>query len=303
MRLRIGLGVMAATLTLWVFAGSASACLNADLTTSPSAGPGDPVSFSISGIEPGANYTVTFQGQTVASGTNATNNNGVSGTFSMPDLGSQEQTTYAEADTVHPEDGDSFHLTSSIEYLPPAPAAAPDQAAPAATSAPVSQGRRHHAQRQGPLASAPQGARVQNQESASTGTPAGSTPSNSLGSEPSPGNPSSASAEAKGSTHQSSSVPHRVLDALGSTTSVGPAKVPTMGLLLMALIFIAGTALTAFVIYLSQTGPDPEAAINAPAPLPSDPVEAELQEMIGDEMARQLLSDLELGDQVTPGSG
>jgi hypothetical protein len=70
-----------------------------------------------------------------------------------------------------------------------------------------------------------------------------------------------------------------------------------MGLLLMALIFIAGTALTGFVIYLSQAGPDPEAA-----PVPLDPVEAELQEMIGDEMARQLLSDLGLGERVTAGS-
>jgi hypothetical protein len=300
MRLRIGLGVTTAIAALWLFAGSAWACLTADLTTSPSAGPGDPVSFGISGIEPGAHYTVTFQGQTVASGTNTTNNNGVSGSFSMPDLGSQEQTTYAEADTIHPEDGESFHLTSSIEYLPPAPAAAPEQPAPAATSAPVSQAR-HHVRQQAPIAASPQVAK-QKQDPASTVAPAGSAPSNSVGSEPGPNDPGSGSAEAKGSTHESASVSHRALDALASTTSVGPAKVPTMGLLLMALIFIAGTALTGFVIYLSQTGPDPEAAIKAPAPVPLDPVEAELQEMIGDEMARQLLSDLELGERVTVGS-
>jgi hypothetical protein len=153
MRWRFGLGVIAAMAALWLFAGTSWACLTADLTTSPSAGPGDPVSFGISGIEPGAHYTVTFQGRTVASGTNTTNNNGVSGSFSMPDLGSQEQTTYAEADTIHPEDGESFHLTSSIEYLPPAPAAAPEQ--PAATSAPVPQAR-HHVHQQAPIAASPQ---------------------------------------------------------------------------------------------------------------------------------------------------
>jgi hypothetical protein len=52
------------------------------------------------------------------------------------------------------------------------------------------------------------------------------------------------------------------------------------------------------VIYLLQTGPDPRAAIKAPAPLGPDPVDVELQEMIADEMARQLLSDLDL-----PGAG
>jgi predicted lipid-binding transport protein (Tim44 family) len=128
---------------------------------------------------------------------------------------------------------------------------------------------------------------------------------NSVGSGSGSSQPSSETGSAKQaaqhSAGQSSSVPHQVLSALGSTTSVGPAKVPTMGLLMFALIFTLGTALTASFIYLSQRARlDPKAALKAPAPLPTDPVEAELQEMIGDALAKKLLADLELGEAVSP---
>ena len=120
MRIRVALGLTVVTATVLFLVGPAWGCLGEDLTTSPSAGPGDPVSFSISGIQPGAHYSVTFEGRGVASGTNTSSNNGVSGSFSMPDLGSSPRTVYAYADTVHPDDGDSFHLSSAIEYQPPA---------------------------------------------------------------------------------------------------------------------------------------------------------------------------------------
>src|SRR4029450_1992723 len=68
-RLRVGLGLTVVTATVLLLIAPAWGCLSEDLTTSPSAGPGDPVSFSISGIEPGAQYSVTFEGQGVASGT------------------------------------------------------------------------------------------------------------------------------------------------------------------------------------------------------------------------------------------
>jgi hypothetical protein len=77
---------------------------------------------------------------------------------------------------------------------------------------------------------------------------------------------------------------------------VGPARVPRLALGVAAVIFVLGTALAAFMVYLLRSGPDPKAAIRAPAPLGRDPVEAELQEMIADEMARQLLADLNLTD-------
>jgi hypothetical protein len=69
-----------------------------------------------------------------------------------------------------------------------------------------------------------------------------------------------------------------------------------MGLLVIAVIFLAGAALAAVVIYLFRSGPDPEAAKKSPVPPGLDPAEAELQEMIADEMARQLLDDLDLSE-------
>lgn len=299
MRLRIWLGVIAATVGLCAFVGSAWACLGADLTTSPNAGPGDPVSFSIAGIGLGANYTVTLQGQDVASGTNTTNDNGVSGSFTMPDLGRTAQTVYAEADTFHPDDGDSFHLTSAIAYQPPAsppPVSssrpAPSQSAPAGTRS--RSGHSDHPQTTAtPTKSASD--RVVGTEAVAAGAPV-----MDAGRDSSSATDSAAKSTANEHPQQtSSSVPNRVLHALGSSTTVGPAKVPTIGLLFMALIFIGGTALAACLVYLSQTGPDPRAALKAPAPLPEDPVEAELQEMIADGMARQLLADLELGESVS----
>jgi hypothetical protein len=89
-----------------------------------------------------------------------------------------------------------------------------------------------------------------------------------------------------------------VLDTVGGTTSVGPANVPTLGLLAIALILVVGLGLAGLVIYIFRNGPDPDAAVRDPAPPGPDPVEAELQELIAAEMARQLLSDLNLGEPV-----
>jgi hypothetical protein len=301
MRIRIASALFVAAATSLLLTGPAWACQQAHLTFSPSAGPGDTVSFSISSIEPGATYSIVLEGHEVASGVNDTSYNGVSGTFTMPDLGSQPQTAFGAGHTVHADDGDTQDPNASLQYDPPVspPSSTPQISAPAPTPTAVARHRAHRIRPQSPIAVAQQTAKKQKQDSPSTGSAAGSAPSNSIGSEPGPSDPSSGAGAAK--AHESSSVPRRVMDALGSSTEVGPAKVPTMGLLLMALIFIAGTALAAFVIYLSQTGPDPEAAIKAPAPVPLDPVEAELQEMIGTEMARQLLSDLELGEQLPVG--
>jgi hypothetical protein len=73
--------------------------------------------------------------------------------------------------------------------------------------------------------------------------------------------------------------------------------VPVVGLLAIGLILIAVGAIAAFVVYVWRSGPDPNAAVRDPAPSGPDPVEAELQQIIADEMARQLLSDLELTEQ------
>ncbi|HKH41761.1 MAG TPA: hypothetical protein VKA41_07870 [Solirubrobacterales bacterium] len=70
-----------------------------------------------------------------------------------------------------------------------------------------------------------------------------------------------------------------------------------MGLLLMAVIFVAASAVAAFLIYLFRSGPDLEAVTKSPEPPGPDPVEAELQGIIADEMARKLLSDLDLTEK------
>jgi hypothetical protein len=297
MRRRLVLGLLLGVVCSLLGAASASACAIANLRLDPSAGPGDTVSYSISGIEPSATYSFTIAGLTV-SGTNTNSYPGVSGTFTMPDLGSEEQTLTADGECSCPDGSESPGLIAHMQYLPPPPVATSEPAAPAQQADPSSGS---HSRRPAlPVALGKHVAEHQRHDGSSVSTAAGTSPADSVGSGPSPRQPSSGSDSAERPSGESSSVPHEVVRALGSTTSVGPAKVPTMGLLLMAIIFIAGTALAAFLIYLSQTGPDPQAALKSPAPLPEDPVEAELQEMIADEMASKLLADLELGEAVSP---
>jgi hypothetical protein len=314
-RIRVALGLTVVTATVLFLVVPAWGCLGEDLTTSPSAGPGDPVSFSISGIQPGAHYSVTFEGRGVASGTNTSSNNGVSGSFSMPDLGSSPRTVYAYADTVHPDDGDSFHLSSAIEYQPPA---APSSGGSSGASSGASSGSSSGASSTSDSTSAtgsaghdskqPHPSRNQNAP-ASSHHQANMNPSAKSETAATPGTVAAAhqpqvsasdsaapSKEKERSSGAGSSVPDRVLGKLGSTTSVGPANVPTIGLLAIAVIFLVGAVLAAIVIYLFRSGPDSEAAKNSPVPPGPDPAEAELQEMIADEMARQLLDDLDLSE-------
>lgn len=298
MRSRLGLVFLIAIVSCLAFTATASACPTAHLVLSPkTAGPGDTVSYSISGIDPNTTYSFTIAGITV-SGTNDSSP-GDSGTFTMPDLGSQEQVLTAQGQCTCPGDVTPTPLSDDLTYVPPTPASPPATTPPAKTTdVPATRvSRIRHHRPSPPVAVAKPSAQEEKRQGATpTGSAAGSAPSNSVGSQPGPRNPSSGSGESKQSETQSPSVPNKVLDAVGSTTKVGPADVPTIGLILMAVIVIAGAALAAFVIYLMRRGPDPEAAIKAPAPIDPDPVEAELQEIIAEEMARQLLSDLQLGE-------
>jgi hypothetical protein len=304
MRIWVAFGFLIGLLALFPLAGSASACATASLRLDPSAGPGDTVSFSISGIEPGATYTLNLAGHQVASGTNNAPYNGVSGTFTMPNLGTQPVTVTGFGHTFHAADSDAQDPVSSMAYEPPAPsstsspaASAPSKPEPEPEPEPKAVHPAPGVKVQPPVAVAQHTAKKQKQESPTTGSGARPAPADAVRSAPGPGDPNSGgSGEAKGSAEESSGVPHEVLDGIGSTTRVGPADVPTVGLLALGLIFIAGTAVAAFVIYLMRRGPDPKAAIKAPAPLGHDPVEVELQEMIAEEMARRLLSDLDLGE-------
>jgi hypothetical protein len=303
MRKRVGLGILISAVALFALVSSASACATASLTFSPSsAGPGDPVSFSISGIEPGATYSIELNGRTVASGTNQTNFNGVSGTFTMPDFGGEAVTVTGFGHTFHAADNDSQDPSRSLEYVPPKPVTPPAAAPPKETAAPVETQppavRPHHRAHRAPppIQIAKQEAKKQRHDPAATGSAIGSAPADAVASAPVPSSPTPGSGAAKAPSENTASVPNRVLDAIGSSAKVGPADVPTIGLLAIALILIAAGGLAAFVIYLWRNGPDPDAALREPAPPGPDPVEEELQQMIADEMARQLLRSLDLAE-------
>jgi hypothetical protein len=276
------------------FAAAATACLEPQgYLGKSSAGPGEPVPFDITGTDPGAGYSVTAAGQVVASGTDADGGpgEGTSGSFTMPDLGDSPRTVDVMFNVEH-ESPVPWQSPETIQYVPPAPAPAPSE--PAATGARA--GGSGADKSNGWRARDPKG----DHSAASSASPAPAaipTPAAAPAATPSPvSEPQQAASEVAAREEAGSSVPDRVLDAVSGRTAVGSTEVPTIGLVVVALIFVAGTALTAFAIYLLQTGPDPKAAIRAPAPIGPDPVDVELQEMIAEEMARQLLSDLDLPD-------
>src|SRR4051794_20663551 len=126
MRSRLALAFLIAAGSCLAFTASASACPTANLVLSPEtgAGPGDTVSWSLSGIVPGADYSISFAGQKI-SGQNDTSFNGVNGTFTMPDLGSEQLTVDADGTCTCPEDASAQLIHDSIPYLPPTPAAPP----------------------------------------------------------------------------------------------------------------------------------------------------------------------------------
>jgi hypothetical protein len=301
MRSRLALAFLIAVVSCLAFTASAWACPTTTLVLDDSAGPGDTVSYSIAGIVPNATYSFTIAGQTVSGTNTSSSDNGVSGTFTMPDLGSQERTLTARGTCSCPENGDNQGLLDSMQYLPPPPATSSgspqgSDSTPARAVPPhSSQQPKTSAKRQAPAASPSHPAAAPSAQSAGGGAV--------LGTEiaaPQPvNNPSDSAPQAKAkqrSAETSSSAPKRVLDTIGGTTSVGPAKVPTLGLFAIALSLMVGLGVAGLAIYIFRNGPDPDAAVKDPAPTGPDPIEAELQEMIADEMARQLLSDLNPGE-------
>jgi hypothetical protein len=294
MRIRLGLGALATAIALLLLGAIASACDSVSGVISPSsARAGDPISFSISGLLKGATYRVSVDGLPEASG--VSDGASVSGSFPMPDYGSESRTVYVEAWATHTEDNfDQPVASRGVQYLPPPSVAPASPSHSSATSHPAPAHHRTKKPKKPKLAVVTHAAQREQHHSTGTGAAVGAAPADSVGSQPVSGDRGSGGGAQSNS--ESSSVPNRVLDAVGSTTSMGPAKVPTIGLLLMAVIFVVGTGLAALVIYISQNGPDPQAAIKAPAPLGHDPVEVELQELIADQMARQLLSDLDLAE-------
>ncbi|HEX6586904.1 MAG TPA: hypothetical protein VF052_09140 [Solirubrobacterales bacterium] len=301
---RASLFALLVGLALAGFAATATACLEPrGYLGISSAGPGDPVPFDITGTDPGAGYDVTAGGRGVASGIDGDGGpgEGTSGSFTMPDFGDSSRAVSVMFNVQH--EGSNWQSPETIQYVPPAPAAAPSEQAGAGdatnqgppeksnkTSRPAA--REPDKSDPKPVSAAPAAPAV-----ASAVRPARASEPMRASEPTRASEPIRAASEVSVSNRAEQSVPDRVLDAVGSTTSVGPAKIPTAAMLTLAIVFVVGTALAAFVIYLLQTGPDPKAAIRAPAPLGHDPVEIELQEMIADEMARKLLADLGLGER------
>ena len=123
MRSRVALAFLIAVGSCLAFAAFALACSITNLALPDSAGPGDTVSYSISGIEPNATYSFTIGGQTV-SGTNDSSP-GDGGTFTMPNLGSQELTLTAHGTCSCPGSAETQGLYDTMTYAPPPPAAPP----------------------------------------------------------------------------------------------------------------------------------------------------------------------------------
>src|SRR5262245_4263903 len=304
MRSRVALGFLIAVVGCIAFTASASACPVAHLVLSPDAArQGDTVSWSLSGIVKGTTYSISVAGQEI-NGTNETDFDGVSGTFTMPDLGSQQMTVTAHGTCTCPEDAQAQLIEDSMEYLPLPPAApspsgstlGSDSAPAPAAAVQTAQKPKGSATRHRPSA-APSHAAVPSAQRPTADPEVGAeVAAPQAATSPSASAPDAQPRSKARSAESSSSVPGRVLDTIGGTTSVGPAKVPTLGLLALALVVISGLGLAGLAIYIFRNGPDPDAAVRDPAPPGPDPVEEELQQMIADEMARQLITDLNLGE-------
>src|SRR5919108_5874058 len=118
--------VFGLTLVLPMGAGVAHACVAQSASAGPAGGspgdpvhPGDPMSWSITRLEPGATYTVSLGGQTIASGV-ADASGTVTRPFTMPDFGPQPRDLIFSAIARHEdiEGGETPPLTSHVRYEP-----------------------------------------------------------------------------------------------------------------------------------------------------------------------------------------
>jgi hypothetical protein len=301
MRLRACVGLFLA-LALALLPSQAVACNVEDIAVG-SAGPGDTFGWSIGNMTPGASYSVTFNGRKEEG--KAAQNGSASGTFTMPDLGDREQDVPISALITHPpsaEDPGTFHPTGTVHYVPPSPPTAPPPpptGGPGPTASPTSgvgEAADHGLNLHRPtIASSVSSGAAGGHNTADTADAAyGATSASAPASAAAEAARAGAPASAKRSGRARASVLDHASSLLGDTTRIGPAEVPNLALGLAALIFVLGTAVTAFVIYILNTGPDPRAAIRSPAPPGPDPLESELQEILATEMAGSLLAQLSL---------
>lgn len=125
MRLRVFLAVaVAALVSLIVLPAASQACNYPTLHPSSSAGPGDTVSYTVGNLDPGATYDIVVAGRAVVSGGSSP-----SGSFTMPDLGSEPQSVPAQLTVYHDDLAETYTepVPPRIAYQPPPSSPPPDQ--------------------------------------------------------------------------------------------------------------------------------------------------------------------------------
>jgi hypothetical protein len=247
----------------------------------------------------GAGWAVTFNGET-QTGT-ASEHGSASGSFQMPDLGNQAQSLDIQAEITHQpgaDDPGNLIVPGTVHYVPP-PARAPESPADqqASGSQAPATGRGLGGSDGSGRGGSGRGARPEGGNPSPSSVAAPATVSAPVGEVGAPRG--SSVSDPVGTREQtaetaSTSVPDRVVESLTASTRVGPAEVPNLALGLAAILFVLGTALAAYLVFLFSNGPDPRAAIRFPAPPGPDPLETELQEILAEEMARSLLTQLSL---------
>jgi hypothetical protein len=326
-RFRAGLAVAVASLTLAVGADAALACVFPNISTgTTSAGPGDPVDYTASNVRAGAEIEIYAGGRVVVPrhvvGESEISGTGVRGSFPMPDLGSTSTTVklalwidhadMEETPLTRYSEGIHYAAASSgaSEQAPeaqepathPAPSAGPPARAPAARPAPRARTRGTPApQSRIPGGHAGPGHPLRNR---SAGRPTAAVRAGSGRTLAAPlagrGLLPSSHARVGNVRHAARPVnaavaPKRVLDGVLGGPAARRTR-PTGGggskpLLVLLALVVAGPA-AAFLLRFRRSGGAPAAV---PAPVPPGgsanglALEAELQELIAEEKAREEL--------------
>lgn len=303
MRVRAGFIAVAALVVLTAGAPAAHACNEPGLGgLPPTVGPGSPnpgpVPFSIANTDPGATYTLQVAGRTVASGTDL-DGGGVAGTFTMPDLGS-DQAVAVEAFVSH--EGSSWPSSKAIQFR----AAVPAQGGPgptATTPGKQSKGAQPDEQfgragRQNTEGSGGASAHGQSAVPSHQPTPA-SGPTAAVSQAGAP----TADAARAGSEADASFRGREGLAAMArgdapgaavrTESAAGGAQVPAVVIAALVLMLIAGLGGLGVRLVRGRAGGPPQRrdAAEAVALPAAAEIEAELQEMIAEHRARQLVGE------------
>lgn len=310
---RFGVGLVLAVAALTLLPSVAVACLEPQVFVDPGeAKAGDQVSFDLTNTERGADWSLSVDGIPVASGTDADDVPGVSGTFNMPNLGAEPRTVSAEAVTSH--DGSGWRATRPMQYEfvvaepPPSNGEAGGGGGSITGGGGPAEEPEATGQHDGDRGdSAAGGSEAPGVSPASAPSVAAQAQQPELGSEAAVNHERSqrgsideraAVVEQSEKTADDEATGARVLDLalpditelVTDGTQVGPATVPTISLILLGLIFLAGMLAVSVVGYLAgRLTPDPRRIANeVGAVLTPDAIDAELQEMIAEQRAKRL---------------